>query len=614
MSAAGNGSADGSGNGRGRDVIVVDLYGTPENRRVLRGFARAAVSLRVRMSRLRGRRGPIVLVFAPAADGKSMNWPTGADLVFADELLDEQTLRAVNEFVLEAADGLVKGSGEALWPSVRGISLARLNLTAVQEFLLQYAQLRDSVCNLLERTPVESCVILSGYPQVARAIQREVGHLARRISHRALPTFRVHLRRPGSGPEAVDWEPAVHGLAPRVLIVSESRPMAGLFGSVEKALESAGIGPNLRLQYSPKGRGLEPRTGTSVLHLTRPELIAAPQYDFSEGLAAIQSRLKHVLPASAGYQPPLKLLFGTIFQHLLPCQARHLEEMRGIITKTRPELVVVGNDRWWLGMAAVLAAREQGIPTLVIQDGVAWDTPMWTASTADYVAVNGEQLERLLLRNGLPRERIKRIGQPRYDGYDAARAEALRADARALLGITDDRYCVLFATQPNQDASYVRRVAKAILAAPGAQLLLRPHPSTPARARAVLDEMLDWPRVLQAAETDVLQSIAAADLIVVQNSTLALEAALLGKPVITADFTGMPQVVPYAELGIALDARDPEAVTNLVAAGMAGSFPTPTANGSARDGIQFLVGPTDGRSAVRAAELIGELLGHHAIR
>jgi CDP-glycerol glycerophosphotransferase (TagB/SpsB family) len=52
--------------------------------------------------------------------------------------------------------------------------------------------------------------------------------------------------------------------------------------------------------------------------------------------------------------------------------------------------------------------------------------------------------------------------------------------------------------------------------------------------------------VLQAAETDVLQSIAAADLIVVQNSTLALEAALLGKPVITADFTGMPQVVPYA--------------------------------------------------------------------
>jgi hypothetical protein len=109
------------------------------------------------------------------------------------------------------------------------------------------------------------------------------------------------------------------------------------------------------------------------------------------------------------------------------CQARH---SRGNAwdhrTKTRPELVVVGNDRWWLGMAAVLAAREQGIPTLVIQDGVAWDTPMWTASTADYVAVNGEQLERLLLRNGLPRERIKRIGQPRYDGYDAARAEALR--------------------------------------------------------------------------------------------------------------------------------------------------------------------------------------------
>lgn len=587
--------------------MLVDLSGTPDNRRVMRSLARLSVAVDTWWQRLRGGRGPDVLIFAPAADGKSVNWPDGADLAFTDELLDADAVARINAWVEEYAAHIVDRT-EGLWPAHDTLSLGRLNLSIVQEFLLNYAQVTESLRRMLERAPPDRCVILSGYPQIGNAVQRDVSGLAGRIRVRSLPGLPHFLRGNGGVPGRELPIPELGAMHPRVLIVSESRPMSQLFSAVEDQLHAAGVGPGLRIQYGANGQGLEHGERASVLHLPRPELVAPGGTGLHAELRAIEPRIRELARASGPYHPPLDLLFDTVYAHVLPRQLLHVATVRRLLEATRPELVVVGNDRWWIGMTWVLAAREAGIPTLAVQDGVAWDTPMWTSATADHIAVNGTQLEGLLRARGYDADRVTVVGQPRYDGFNEPAAAAIRESARARLGLEDGRMAVMFATQPNQDASYVRCVSEAILAAADVHLLLRPHPSTSPKAAEALSHIAADDRVLPVNTGDIFDLIAASDLVVVQNSTVALEAALLGRPVITANLTGMPDVVPYAQLGVSVEAKDAATVTALVERARDHTLPTSCNNERTRAGIHYLVGPTDGKAAARVADLIGTLL------
>lgn len=601
----------GGRNGSYRDVILADLSGTADNRRVMRTVARASVALETFVGRIRGRPGPTVLVFAPAADGKTVNWPAGADLMFTDELLDAGAIKRINDWV-EALSARLVEEGVRLWPVDGGICFGDLNRAQLQGFLLDYAQATESLRRLLDAGHARRCLILSGYPDSADAFRRDVqGHTGSVRVH-ALPAIRPSILRRRSPPAPMPYAGPTGAAQPRVLIVSESRPMADLFSRVEQSLAAIGIGPNLRLQYGSSGGDLEVRDGTSRLNLVRPDLVAPDGPDFSSQLAGARERLQEIAAQEPLYRPPLGLLLEGVFAHTLPQQVRHLAEIRRIIAAARPELVVVGNDRWWIGMAAVLVARQAGIPTLAVQDGVAWETPMWGFSTADYIAVNGTQLEDFLVKRGHAPERIRVVGQPRYDTYTMQHAAALREAARERLGLAPGRFAVLFATQPNQDASYVRQVADAILAEPDLVLLLRPHPSTPARPRAELDRIAGRPRVTAVAEGEIFDLIAAADLVVVQNSTVALEAALAGRPVITANLTGNSEVVPYSAMGLSLEAKDPGSVRDLVARAVEGQLATRQTDERARQGIYHLIGPTDGSAATRVADMVRDLLKSRA--
>lgn len=596
-----------------RDVILVDLSGTAENRRVMRTVARWIVRMDVLAKRVRRQPSPRVLLFAPAADGKSVEWPHGADLIFTDELLDDDAIRKIDDWVERLASRLVH-EGARFWPSAGGVGLGHLNLLQIQDFLLNYGQVTESLRRLLMQGNGR-CIILSGYPNAAEALRRDVAEQARETVVHTLPKFRPpFLRRSTADEKPGRWDNRLGSLKPRVLIVSESRPMAGLFAAVEKQLVSAGLTPGLRIQYDVKGRGFEVGEGISFLHLIRPELVSVQGTRFRKEYERYRSHLLEFGTRDDPYHPPLDLLLGTLFANVLPRQARHVEELRQIIRVTRPELVIVGNDRWWLGMAAVLVAREEGIPTLAVQDGVAWDTPIWTSATADHVAVNGNQLEGFLRERGVSPGQLSVVGQPRYDAYSPEAATRVRPGVRSRLGLADDQCAVLFATQPNQDASYVSRIVEAILAIPDVRLLLRPHPSTSTRARARIAQFMNGDRVLSAADGDIFDFIAASDVVVVQNSTVALEAALLNRPVITANLTGMPDVIPYARLGISTEAKDSAGVTALVRRAKANALPTAATDERARAGIYYLVGPTDGRSAQRVADLIGDMLAQRAPR
>jgi hypothetical protein len=285
-----------------------------------------------------------------------------------------------------------------------------------------------------------------------------------------------------------------------------------------------------------------------------------------------------------------------------------VREAVAILDATRPELVLVGNDRWWAEQAYVLAARARGIPTLCVQDGMDGVLPAWYWLEADHVATTGETYsERLRRWGGVAPERVHVTGQPRYDGFDAPHDAEARAAARRRLGLTGGDFWALFATQPFQDASYPRRVLRAVLASGAARVLVRPHPQTRAETYHALAAEFPPGHVLVVEGAPMLDSLVAVDVLVTQFSTVAVEGALVGRPVVCADFSGLPEVTPFASNGIATRARDERTLTELVTRLRAGETlldPATVARGLSR-----LVGPRDGRAAERVAGVVAELLG-----
>ena len=92
------------------------------------------------------------------------------------------------------------------------------------------------------------------------------------------------------------------------------------------------------------------------------------------------------------------------------------------------------------------------------------------------------------------------------------------------------------------------------------------------------------------------------------DETVALEAALVGTPVITVNLTGAFAAVPYADLGVSREVTDAEGLRAALGDAVAGGLPSFQSSPEVRRGVEYLVGPCDGRSAARVADVIVEML------
>jgi UDP-N-acetylglucosamine 2-epimerase len=365
----------------------------------------------------------------------------------------------------------------------------------------------------------------------------------------------------------------------------------------------------LRLQL---GRGAgEPRSQgrIRVVPLSQPDTIAAAlRGRFRADWRKVAARARVLRISRPLWGESLDLPVYPILEHLylelFDAQAEHLELAGRVLDATRPDLVLVGNDRWWVGLSFVLAARARGIPTLCVVDGLTYDGAVWWWIAADTVAVAGEQWPRILVREGVDPSRIVQTGQPRFDGLCAHRSRAAVTAARSELGLQRDATYALFAAQPGQTPEFLRRVVDAILAADGVKVLLRPHPSQPLDAFSGFGET-GSEQVVLVPRPPVQRLLAASDIVVTEYSTVGAEAAILGIPVVSALLgVRIRSLGPYEELWDVV--RDADELTRRVRE-LISEHVRPGSYERRRAVAERFVGPLDGRASERVAELIRHL-------
>jgi len=235
---------------------------------------------------------------------------------------------------------------------------------------------------------------------------------------------------------------------------------------------------------------------------------------------------------------------------------RPVERMKRILAQLRPDVVVATNSPR-AEQAAIEAAQSLGIPTLSMVDLFALPGDPYRARTvhADRITVLSESTKRNLVDAGVDAARIVVTGNPAFDALCGPEAQDAAQRFRAEQG-WGDAPVVLWAghMEAGEDTTLPQAVQERLvawtLARDDACLAVRYHPNEWHRFTApAAHPRVHWSR---PDREGLLPVLAAADVVVVQATTVGAQAHAAGKQVLGLAFSPLVQAtgMDYGRLGL----------------------------------------------------------------
>lgn len=231
--------------------------------------------------------------------------------------------------------------------------------------------------------------------------------------------------------------------------------------------------------------------------------------------------------------------------------------MRRYLRRSAPDLVVATTSPR-SELALLRAARLEGIESLAVSDLFLQHESSYICAPgyANHLTVMAAAVGDDMARGGFPAEHIHVTGSPAFDSlFDGTHAGAA-ASLRRRLDMGDQQKLLLWAC-PSAPVSLIGKpfIETASMIAfleaycetwPDTRYLIRQHPSKPVVAPGT---PLGRGSVCPPGVT-IETCLHACDQVILETSTVGLQAALLGKPVVTVGAGDYP---PYAAYGLAVD-------------------------------------------------------------
>ena len=248
---------------------------------------------------------------------------------------------------------------------------------------------------------------------------------------------------------------------------------------------------------------------------------------------------------------------------------RPVRSMRRVLEAVRPDVVVATNSPR-SEQAAIEAAHALGIPTLSMVDlfALPGDPYRERSVHADRITVLSEATRRNLVAAGVPAERIVVTGNPAFDTLSGPEAGEAAVRFRAERG-WGERPVVLWAGHMEPDGTALAQAVQDTLlewtlARDDACLAIRYHPNewhrfTPPAPHA----RVHWS---QPDREGLLPVLAAADVVVVQATTVGAQAQAMGKQLLGLSFSPLVQRsgMDYGRLGLGTGVPTLEALPALL--------------------------------------------------
>jgi len=233
-----------------------------------------------------------------------------------------------------------------------------------------------------------------------------------------------------------------------------------------------------------------------------------------------------------------------------------ISSLMNAVKMERPNIVVVLTDGPLPCKMAVLVARCVNIPSLLLLHvgmiGPKYDCPSFLV---DKLAVMGDYARKILIKCGIDKTRLVVTGRPSYDALVRAEEHFEKDNICRKLGLDSTKKIIVYTTENlplEESKAMVYSICRVVKEFSDSQFIIKVHPSELSLSlyeRATRDVGVD---ALITRDVDIYEVLYVCDIMITGFSATALDAMMLDKPVITVNFTGLEDPLPYAESGATL--------------------------------------------------------------
>jgi len=212
--------------------------------------------------------------------------------------------------------------------------------------------------------------------------------------------------------------------------------------------------------------------------------------------------------------------------------ASYLERFDRVASKIRPDLLLVGDDTPAFVRTHAIFAQKSGIPVVEVQHGIYLESTLSAPHISDKICLWGSMSRDVFIKAGVNEDRLEITGSPKSDHLVEL------ASQKTKWPLSTHLKAVLFATQPpflNLNLAIIRKIGGYLLTENNVSLTIKPHPAEDARVyRSLAKEFPN--RVFVKKGTDNTHDLLLeSDALIVVSSSVAIDAAILNKPIICFD-------------------------------------------------------------------------------
>jgi UDP-N-acetylglucosamine 2-epimerase len=248
------------------------------------------------------------------------------------------------------------------------------------------------------------------------------------------------------------------------------------------------------------------------------------------------------------------------FLEVFPRAVANFQRLEQIYKRKTIKLLVLRHDLRESERTLVFSCRLCKIPSLVIQHGILAERNGHDQPVVDKLALWGQACARWF--NGLASDRFEITGNPKFDCLFRQGPPLEKEKICKGLGIMLNKDIILFASQQiNKYSSFwtddvflltAQKIIEALEHFPDKQLIIKVDPNEPIQPFKELVKDCGVRDIVVVKDLDIHILLDICDLLITLDSTVALEAMIFDKPVITINLTRRQDRVPYAANGAAI--------------------------------------------------------------
>jgi surface carbohydrate biosynthesis protein (TIGR04326 family) len=176
-----------------------------------------------------------------------------------------------------------------------------------------------------------------------------------------------------------------------------------------------------------------------------------------------------------------------------------------------------------------------------------------TLPLPDFIAVNGIRSKEVLIKSGFPADRIQVIGSLRY--------ENVKLPFKAREFHNDKIILVVLSADINRSLEMIIKSLIAFTGLEGVSVLLKPHPTM---KLSFLEQYLrQLPENFSITNKSISQSLPAIDIMIYNDSTAAVEAAINAIPLIHMKSDYSIDIDPFGGINLVPSAGSPEGLREI---------------------------------------------------